>query len=148
MFPTMLVSRLALEKIDYLDEDVPSYQEWDTSIRLAKYCRFIHVREPLFVYHLHEGETISTDKKRDINGYRYILNKFEDEIKEICGEETWQNHLFNQLLRCLKFKFWAESDSYFHMISRRNAAFWMLYLHRKLHLPPNILIRLKAAILG
>ena len=47
LYPTMLVSKIALEKIEYLDENVPSFQEWDTSIRLAKYCKFIHIKEPI-----------------------------------------------------------------------------------------------------
>ena len=148
LFPSMLVSKLALEKIGYLDENVPSWQEWDTSIRLAKHCRFIHLQEPLFIYHLHKGETISKGKKQDIEGYEYILEKFEDEIKRVCGEDVWQDHLFTQLLRCLNYECWTESDRYFQMASRRDRAFWYFYLHRRFHLKPYIFRRIKAAILG
>jgi len=120
MFQGMLTSRLALEKINYLDENVPSYQEWDTSIRLARFAQFIHLKEPLFVYYFHKGETISKDKRRDVMGYEYIINKFENDIKTYCGEEVWEKHLLNQLYRCLEFELWQKADEYFRKISSKN----------------------------
>lgn len=93
MFQGMLVSVKALQLINYLDENVPSYQEWDTSIRLAKHCRFIYIPEPLFIYHLHEEETISKNKKLEYDGYQYVIKKFENEIKTHCGMEVWEEHL-------------------------------------------------------
>lgn len=143
LFPGMLVSRLALEKINYLDENVPSYQEWDTSIRLARYCRFIYMREPLFVYHLHAGETISKNKKRGLLGYQYIVDKFEQEIKDVCGVAVWESHLMKQLVSCLNCRLWIESDRYYSMISNRNLIFKILQVCRALHLQPKILSSLK-----
>lgn len=148
MFPGMLVSQAALEKVDFLDEKVPSYQEWDTSIRLAKYCRFIYLREPLFIYHLQEGETISKSKKGDVMGYQYILDKFEGEIKRVCGEDVWERHLINQLIKCLNFKLWSESDRYFKLIGSRDYKFRVFQVCRWLHLPPQIVFRFKEAIFG
>ena len=101
MFQAMLVSKIALKKIGYLDERVPSYQEWDTSIRLAKFCRYVHIREPLFIYHNHSGETMSKDSRNGIKGYGYIIFKFENEIKQICGMKTWNDHLKTQIVNCL-----------------------------------------------
>ncbi len=133
---SMLVSRKALEKINYLDEKVPSYQEWDTSIRLAKHCRFIHINEPLFIYHIHEDETISKDKKRDIAGYQYVIDKFKDEIINICGKQAWEDHLFKQLAKCLNFRFWPESDAYFSQITVRRLKYRTFQLFRMFHLSP------------
>ncbi len=93
-FPSILTSRQALEKINYLDEDTPSYHEWDTAIRLARYCRFIHIQEPLFIYNIH-GNTISKNSDTSVEGYQYIINKFENEIKELCGDAVFTNHLIN-----------------------------------------------------
>jgi len=101
-FPSLLASKSALERINYLDENVSSYQEWDTFIRLAKYCRFIHIREPLFVYHLHNEDTISKDTRRDFLGYKYIIEKHEEDIKTYCGLTIWNQHLSLLLRRCLK----------------------------------------------
>jgi glycosyltransferase involved in cell wall biosynthesis len=92
LFPSILVSKSALDKIGNLDENVPSYHEWDTAIRLAKYCRFIHIQEPLFIYNIH-GNTISKNSDTSVEGYQYIINKFKNEIKLLCGEEVFTNHL-------------------------------------------------------
>ena len=143
LFPGMLVSRPALERINYLDENVPSYQEWDTSIQLAKFCRFIYLREPLFVYHLHAGETISKNKKRGLLGYQYIIDKFEQEIKDVCGVAVWESHQMNQLIRCLNCRLWMESDRYYSMISNRDLIFKILQVCRALHLQPKRLSALK-----
>jgi len=92
-FPSILTSKKALSKINFLDENAPSYHEWDTSIRLAKYCRFIHIQEPLFIYNTHQN-TISRNSDLSINGYRYIINKYRNEIIRLCDEGTLTNHLF------------------------------------------------------
>lgn len=139
LFPTILTSHQALEKINFLDEGVPSYQEWDTVIRLAKHCHFIFLPEPLFVYHLHEGETISKNKKREIIGYQYILDKFEDEIKRVCGQETWQNHLMLQANKCLEFELWNEADRYLKQLNRNYSKIYFLKTARILHIKPSIL---------
>lgn len=108
LFQCMLVSKRALEEIGYLDEDVPSYQEWDTAVRLAKVCRFVHVQEPLFVYHLHEGETISKDRTRDFLGYQYVLQKHQRDIIRLCGVETWKSHLLLQYRRFFELGVYAQ----------------------------------------
>ena len=84
-FPGMAASRAALEQAGGLDDDVPSYQEWDTALALAKTCRLVHIKKPLFVYDLHDDETISKDSSRDVDGLVYHYRKFHDEILEQCG---------------------------------------------------------------
>ena len=109
LFPTLLTSKAALEKIGFLDEAVPSYQEWDTTIRLSKECRFIHIREPLFIYHLHGGETISKNEKRDIEGYQYIVDKFREEILEQCGASVLNAHLTENARKAMQFGFYTDA---------------------------------------
>lgn len=120
LFQGMLTSKIALEKIGYLDEQVPAWQEWDASISLSKYCKFIHIKEPLFIYHLHEGETISKDKQKSILGRQYIIEKYESDIKAFCGERAWSNALLKQLERCLDLKRWSDFDKYLSEFSFRN----------------------------
>ena len=91
-FPSILTSKNALTKINFLDENVPSYHEWDTAIRLAKYCKFIHIQEPLFIYNIHEN-TISRNSNVSVEGYQYIINKFKNDIKKLCGEDVFTSHL-------------------------------------------------------
>lgn len=80
LFPSIMTKKENLLKIGLLDENVPSYQEWDTAIMLSKVCEFIYLDKPLFIYYLHDGETISKNKKRDIDGWEYVCQKHKYEI--------------------------------------------------------------------
>lgn len=92
MFQGLLVPRKSLLKIGLLDENVVAYQEWDTSIRLSMNNEFIHIKEPLFIYHFHEGITISKDNQKAIKGYGYIINKFKHQIIEQVGYSILAQH--------------------------------------------------------
>lgn len=85
MFQSMLVKKSLLYKIGLLDENVVAYQEWETAIRLAKRTEFIYIREPLFIYHCHSGETISKNLKKGIQGYLYIVKKYRKDIIKVHG---------------------------------------------------------------
>lgn len=146
LFPTLLVSRQALERINYLDENAPAYQEWDTSIRLAKFCKFIYLREPLFIYHLHAGETISKNINKEIRAYDYIINKFKTEIINVCGKETWDSHLITQIVKCLDYKLWNEADVYLGLLSSNTVKYKILKIMRMLHLSPMPLFKMKAKL--
>jgi glycosyltransferase involved in cell wall biosynthesis len=93
MFQGMLTSKTALQKIGLLDEAVPSYQEWDTAIRLARYCRFIHIQEPLFVYYFHKGETISKGFNSTINGYHFNRLKHKQETIRVLGQKFYDENV-------------------------------------------------------
>jgi GT2 family glycosyltransferase len=70
VFPSLLVLKECFQRIGYLDETFLSYQEWDTSIRLAKYYWFGFVPEPNFFYDCRYTEAISKDslrRRRDTN---------------------------------------------------------------------------------
>lgn len=93
MFQGLLVKRECLERIGYLDEAITSFQEWDTSIRLARHYEFGFVSEPLFIYHrCHSEDTISNDKYKDAEGYYQIVEKHADEIIKYAGTEALMNH--------------------------------------------------------
>jgi glycosyltransferase involved in cell wall biosynthesis len=92
LFPCMLAPKFVFEKIGYLDENVPSHQEWDTSIALSKYCEFVFCSEPLAVYYIHTKETISKDKLRKAQGFAYIVHKYENEIIRILGKNALSRH--------------------------------------------------------
>ncbi len=105
MFQGMVTSKTALDKCGLLDSSVKAYQEWDTSIALARFCKFVTIHEPLFIYYLHESETISKDHLRDVEGYEYIIRKWRKEILSHCGLNVWNRHLFSLCERCIRFGF-------------------------------------------
>ena len=137
MFQSILTSKAAIEKMKFLDESVPSFQEWETSIRLARECGFIHIRKPLFIYHLHNGETISKNKKREIRGYQYIIDKFRKDILQQCGPIVLNSHLTSNALKALRWGYYTEAHEiltnsigesvyikYLKWIARKEDSFW------------------------
>lgn len=114
LFPNIVTSKKALETIGFLDINVPAFQEWDTSIALAKYCKFVAISEPLFVYYLHPGDTISKNQKRDIDGYYYIIKKWKSEILSHCGEKGWKRHLYFLCERCVSFGFFDRMNEIYY----------------------------------
>jgi len=146
LYPTIITSKKALEKIGYLDEQVPSFQEWDTSIRLAKYCRITHLKEPLMIYHAGGGDTISGSATKHVEGLHYIINKYESDIKELCGEEAWLKLNVQLLGTCLNSDLTDYYDRYRSKISiLRENRLIMCYLMicRKYRIrPSNVIYRL------
>jgi len=144
LLQSMLVSKQALEAIGLLDESVPSYQEWDTAIRLAERCRFLYISEPTFVYRRNHGsETISSDAVRDIEGYQYVLDKFESDILSECGREVWEEHVSCQLRRSLDGGLWSYADRYFEILPKRDFRIRVLQLCRLAHIRPSRLSRVR-----
>lgn len=104
MFQGMTVSRKALADVGLLDEKVPAYQEWDTSIRLAEKYEMIHMEEPLFYYNLHDGETISKNGTKDIEGYEYVVNKHRKKMIETAGYKAMLSHYHLLIKKCIQYK--------------------------------------------
>jgi glycosyltransferase involved in cell wall biosynthesis len=106
VFPSILTSKKALFEVGLLDEKVPSYQEWDTALKLSTICYFIHLEQPLFIYHLHKGETISKNNKRAILGYHYILTKYRQDIIENYGNEFFVNCVMGNIKQVVTYQEW------------------------------------------
>jgi glycosyltransferase involved in cell wall biosynthesis len=138
MLQSMLVSRAALEHIGLLDEGVPSYQEWDTSIRLAQAGgRFIHIQEPLLDYHIGREDAISSDGRRGIVGYRYVIDKFRSQIMSELGMDGWRAHLEVQLRSALSQSLWDVAANYLDELKgERLKNAWVLRLCTYLHIRP------------
>jgi glycosyltransferase involved in cell wall biosynthesis len=79
-FITPLIRKACFDKIGLMDENVPSYQEWDTFLRISRYFEFDFVPEVLAVYYYHKGNAYSQDPVRIVNGYRYVFEKHKDEM--------------------------------------------------------------------
>ena len=92
MFQSLLVRKKHLECIGGLDESILSYQEWETSIRLASACEFVFLPQPTFIYHCHGGETISKDRLREAVGYRQVVRKHRREIIRHAGWKALAVH--------------------------------------------------------
>lgn len=101
---SFLVRKKLLLEIGLLDERVAAYQEWDTAIRLAQKANFIHIHEPLYIYNLHEGETISKNSRKDVSGYGYVVDKHRKSIIDVCGYEVLLEHYRLLIKKCIQNK--------------------------------------------
>jgi len=120
MFQGLFVKKECLKKIDYLDEQVVAFQEWDTSIRLAENNSFIFNSEPLFIYNLHEDETISKNAKNGVLGYEYIVDKHKGSIISIAGINNYIQHLYKIQSKYFNLKDWKEWRKYSLNILKQN----------------------------
>lgn len=123
LFPTLLTSKENLYDCGMLDEDVPSYQEWDTVIKLAKNSIFFHIKEPLFTYMLHQGDTISKDKKRDIDGYLYIINKYRSQMEKY---KFYDKHILNLTLKSISFDLFEYAEKIIAIHDKSDFSFFLL----------------------
>jgi glycosyltransferase involved in cell wall biosynthesis len=101
VFPALLVAKEAIMKIGYLDENIIAYQEWDTSIRLARYFQFGFIAEPTFVYDCRGTETISKNALRNAAGYEQVVRKHRWEILRVSGKQplVWHYQTISENFR-------------------------------------------------
>lgn len=95
VFPGLFIAKDALEKINYLDENIIAYQEWDTVIRLAKLYPFGFVKKPVFTYDCRGQDTISKNRLRSANGYKQVVNKHWKDIVKVSGLPVLFQHYLN-----------------------------------------------------
>ena len=113
MFPTLLVSKECFKKIGYLDECIVAHQEWDTSIRLAKYYKFGFVDEPLFIWHQEGHRTISSKSRLNCLGYEQIINKFKKDIINLLGNNNLIAHYDKLAYRYYDIRDYKNADRNF-----------------------------------
>jgi glycosyltransferase involved in cell wall biosynthesis len=92
LYPCLFVPKKNLAEIGFLDENTPSYQEWDISIALARKLDFVFIDKPLMIYHIHGGETISKNGVKEAKGWQYIVEKYRAEILKNLGHKVLAQH--------------------------------------------------------
>lgn len=75
VFPALLASRQALESIGLLDEQILAFQEWDTSIRLARRYAFAFEPRPTFIYDCSRPDAMSKNLLRNGRAYEQVMRK-------------------------------------------------------------------------
>jgi glycosyltransferase involved in cell wall biosynthesis len=70
-----VIKKESLLSIGLTDENCPSYQEWDTHIRLSEICTYTTLEEELIDYIRWDAHTISSDRLKSADGLLYVLEK-------------------------------------------------------------------------
>jgi glycosyltransferase involved in cell wall biosynthesis len=92
VFPSLLVTRDALVRIGYLDESLIAYQEWDTTIRLARHEAFAYVPAPTFTYDCRSADAISRRPGRAAVAYERVVTKHRWSILRHLGPKALAMH--------------------------------------------------------
>lgn len=78
---TLACRRDALLRIGMFDPELPSRQDLDLYLRLARHYRFASVAEPLAIKHVHSGVRISTSHANKIRGFQLFYRKYRDDFR-------------------------------------------------------------------
>ena len=74
-----IIRKSKLMDIKLLSEDCPAFQEWDTHIRISRNARYKTIKECLIDYYTGADDAISSDKRKDVRGYLYVLSNHRNE---------------------------------------------------------------------
>lgn len=124
LFQNSIVRKKALQDIGFLDEAVPAYQEWDTHIRLSVNHKYCYIHKPIFIYNIHDGETISKDGKRDIRGYKYVVRKNGNLFLQEVGIKGIIMYYEGMHFRCNR---WKDYRQYYYLCMTRFFQFISLH---------------------
>lgn len=95
-----LMKSHVLRNYGMLDENCPSYQEWDLHIILSKTATYSFIPEFLTGYCQRNSDTISSDKKRDLLGRLFIYSKHRDEFIKNLGIEYYSKRCMELFGEC------------------------------------------------
>jgi len=136
MYQGMVVNRAQLYAIGLLDVSCPSYQEWDTAIRLAKISKFVHIQRPLFEWVWHSGDAISKDYARDFEGFQYVLDKHRSEIIRLHSIRGWRVAKMTNVSRALRHGYYAEASHMLESEAFHSSTFLAKTFAKFEHFPP------------
>lgn len=79
----VLVNKKVLENVDYFDENMPRYQDWELMLRIAKKYQIHFLDENLLTLHFQKQSiSNSTSKAKKYIALEKIYNKNEKELKK------------------------------------------------------------------
>ena len=83
---SMLLRRSCFEKVGIFDERLPSFQDYDLWLRIARKYQFDCIRQPLLKYFVH-GEKIWTNPQALTQGLELMLRKYgySTSFRRKCG---------------------------------------------------------------
>ena len=84
-----LIRKDCLKAVGGFDPKMQSAQDYDVWLRLAEKYEVDYVAEPLVLYHEHDGERITTNPLKKINGLERINQKYADYLE--ADRKLWRN---------------------------------------------------------
>lgn len=72
-----LIKTEYIRKIGGFDPSFPSCQDWDVWLQLAQLGEAYYVAEPLVKYHIHQGDQITKNFRKRVEGISRLLEKYK-----------------------------------------------------------------------
>lgn len=97
----LVVRRSILQTLGGFDESLPSRQDYDLCLRIAKVSRCVGADCYLFVHNIHTQGQITADPGKNMIGYEMLLNKYREDICQVKG--AYRNFCY-RIARCARAK--------------------------------------------
>lgn len=81
----IVVRKSVLQKIGGFDENLPSRQDYDLCLRVAKAYRCIGANQYLFIHYHHNRGQITANPHKNMIGYQMLLLKYRSDICRVPG---------------------------------------------------------------
>jgi len=97
---TVMIRRICIDKVGGFDETLPSCQDWDLWLRLARHFKYDFVPEPLVNYlEAPTAERITGNVSAMLEGHSSVLRKFNSDIatlsaSELAAQQLNLGHIF------------------------------------------------------
>lgn len=98
--PNPLIKKECFEKCGGFDAEMPSAQDLEMWLRIAKKYKILVSKDELYIQHLHEGERITSNHKKKLAGNRMLVEKYIDYMRE--HKAIYSRYLFRQCKFCLR----------------------------------------------
>jgi hypothetical protein len=94
MAPTSVLSakRECFDKVGLFDVNLPASQDDDMCFKLSKYYKVGFIPEIMASMNVEQVNRISNNPKRVADGWWLLWNKYEDDVYNLCGEQTIRHH--------------------------------------------------------
>lgn len=100
----VLVSKKALDDVNYYDESMEALQDWDLFMRISEKYRISYVDDYLVYYFVHEGERISTNQSKQLNGWKVMMQKNQQLLENNSDlNNAWNIKLIPVFIRNQKY---------------------------------------------
>lgn len=79
----LVVKKTVLTQINGFDKSLPSRQDYDLCLRIAKHYRCLGANEYLFIHNIHGKNQITANAIINMKGYQILFQKYKSDIYQI-----------------------------------------------------------------
>ncbi len=84
-----IVRRSVFDSVGGFDPFMPALQDWDLWLRMMRETSCAGVKGPYVIYHVHDGERITSNPVKRYEGYRRFCEKNADLIEKDPSTRAW-----------------------------------------------------------